>query len=57
MKIVIQKVTQATLTCEGEERKIGKGLVVLICTRIDDIEADMDYMVEKILGIRLWDDD
>lgn len=32
-------------------------MVVLICTRADDIEPDMDYMVDKILGIKMWDDE
>jgi D-tyrosyl-tRNA(Tyr) deacylase len=36
---------------------IGRGLCVLVGISRDDTSADMDYMVKKILNLRLFDSD
>ncbi len=57
MRAVIQRVTRAKVTVEdmivGE---IGNGLVVLLGVARDDTSADADYLVEKIVALRIFDD-
>ncbi|MBX3244432.1 MAG: D-tyrosyl-tRNA(Tyr) deacylase [Acidobacteria bacterium] len=58
MKAVVQRVKQASVTVEGEVvGSIGKGLLVLLGVAEADSTADADKLVEKILNIRLMDDD
>lgn len=55
MKVIIQKVTSSKVTVEGEEVcSIGTGLCVLVGFCKKDTEIDVDYMVEKLLGIKLF---
>ena len=58
MKAVVQRVKQASVTVEGEVvGSIGKGLLVLLGVAEADSTADADKLAEKILNIRLMDDD
>jgi len=58
MRLVIQRVTQARVTVhESTTGAIQKGLVVLIGISRSDTTADADYLVEKILGLRIFPDD
>jgi D-tyrosyl-tRNA(Tyr) deacylase len=57
MRAVLQRVTRARVTVEGETvDEIGSGLVVLLGIAGDDTEQDVKYLVEKIAGLRLFDD-
>ena len=57
MRAVIQRVTQARVTVEGETvGEIGSGLVVLLGIAGDDSAQDIKYLAEKIAGLRLFDD-
>jgi len=57
MRAVVQRVTQASVSMEGGMvSRIGKGLCVLVGITQDDDTADMDYMVKKILGLKVFDD-
>ncbi|MGH9906750.1 MAG: D-aminoacyl-tRNA deacylase [Pyrinomonadaceae bacterium] len=57
MRAVIQRVTRATVTVEGEVvGEIGKGLVVLLGIANDDSEKDARYLAEKITDLRVFDD-
>jgi D-tyrosyl-tRNA(Tyr) deacylase len=57
MRAVVQRVTRARVTVEGETvGEIGSGLVVLLGIGVDDAEEDAKYLVEKIAGLRLFDD-
>jgi D-tyrosyl-tRNA(Tyr) deacylase len=57
MRAVIQRVTKARVTVEGEiVGEIGSGLVLLLGIADDDAEQDVKYLVEKIVGLRLFDD-
>ena len=58
MKAVLQRVTRASVTVkEGEPRKIGQGLVILLgITRGDDKEK-ADYLTSKIANLRIFEDD
>jgi D-aminoacyl-tRNA deacylase len=57
MRAVIQRVKSASVTVEGEVvGKIGKGLLVLLGVSNDDAEKDADYLVEKTLNLRIFED-
>jgi len=58
MKAVIQRVLNASVTVDGEMiSSIGKGLCVLIGISRDDTDREIDYIVRKILNLRVFDDE
>ena len=58
MRTVIQRVTQASVTI-GEQVKssIGTGLLILLGIGKDDTEEDINWLVKKIIGLRIFDDE
>jgi len=57
MRTVLQRVTRAQVRVEGERvGEIGRGLVVLLGVARDDSEDDARYLVEKTVGLRIFDD-
>ena len=57
MKIVIQRVTAASVTVDGTLRaSIGPGLMVLVGVETGDTPADADYLARKTAMIRIFDD-
>ena len=57
MRAVIQRVTQASVTVEGERvSNIQKGLLVLLGVTHTDTEKDADYIAEKIANLRIFTD-
>ncbi|KAG0152141.1 hypothetical protein CROQUDRAFT_35605 [Cronartium quercuum f. sp. fusiforme G11] len=55
MKAVIQRVLSASVQVNGNRiSEIERGLCVLIGIGTDDVAADMDYIVSKILALRLF---
>jgi len=57
LRAVVQRVTRAQVTVKGEVTgKIGPGLVVLLGVGKTDTRADADYLVGKILGLRVFED-
>ncbi|XP_076001724.1 D-aminoacyl-tRNA deacylase 1 [Genypterus blacodes] len=58
MKAIIQRVTNATVTV-GEEQisSIGRGLCILLGISVEDTKRDADYIVRKILNMRLFEDE
>ncbi|CAL8270631.1 D-aminoacyl-tRNA deacylase 1 [Gadus morhua] len=58
MKAIIQRVTKASVSV-GEEQvsSIGRGLCVLLGISVEDTQKDVDYIVRKILNLRLFDDE
>jgi D-tyrosyl-tRNA(Tyr) deacylase len=57
MRAVVQRVTRASVTIEGEiVGEIGNGLVVLLGVARDDTKEDADYLVPKIIALRIFDD-
>ena len=57
MRAVIQRVTQASVTVEGElVSNIQKGLRVLLGVTHKDTEKDADYLAEKIANLRIFTD-
>ena len=53
----MQRVTRASVTIDGEiVGEIGNGLVVLLGIARDDTQDDADYLVPKIVALRIFDD-
>lgn len=57
MRAVIQRVSRASVSVDDEIRgEIGQGLVVLLGIRHGDTEADLQWLVEKIVHLRIFGD-
>lgn len=57
MRAVLQRVTRASVKVESETvGEIEAGLVVLLGIAQDDAVKDVEYLVEKISNLRLFDD-
>ena len=57
MRAVVQRVTRSKV--EVEDQLIGqidKGLMVLLGVSQDDTPKDIDYMVDKIVNLRIFED-
>src|SRR5437763_13077945 len=58
MRAVVQRVRHASVTVDREiVGEIGIGLVVLLGIARDDTEKDAEYLVEKIVALRIFDDE
>lgn len=58
MRTVIQRVTQASVTIGGQVKSsIGIGLLILLGIGKDDTEEDINWLVKKIIGLRIFDDE
>jgi D-aminoacyl-tRNA deacylase len=57
MRAVIQRVSQASVDIAGERvGEIKQGLMVLLGIQEGDDDADLDYIVKKILAMRIFPD-
>ena len=57
MRFVIQRVTEASVTIDGEiSGKIGKGYLVLIGVADTDTKEIADKMIRKMIGLRIFED-
>jgi len=57
MRIVIQRVTNASVTIEGKtESAIGSGLLILVGVEQGDSEADAVWLAAKTANLRIFDD-
>jgi len=58
MRAVIQRVTQAGVLVEDQEiGTIGPGLVILLGVSRDDSAQDADYLAQKIVNLRIFEDE
>ena len=58
MRAVVQRVSRARVTVNGEVAgEIGPGLLVLLGVTHDDAEPAAQYLAEKIVGLRVFDDE
>lgn len=58
MKAVVQRVSESSVTIDGDVvGKIGSGLMVLLGVAVDDTEKEADYLVEKIINLRIFSDE
>jgi len=58
MKAVIQRVTQSSVSVDNQKiGTIGQGLMVLLGVGLEDSEKAADYLAEKIVHLRIFEDE
>jgi D-aminoacyl-tRNA deacylase len=58
MKAVVQRVTESRVTVDNRLiGSISRGLVVLLGVAHGDTEKDADYLCDKIIHLRIFEDD
>jgi len=58
MRAVVQRVSRASVKVNGEfTGKIETGFLVLLGVAHDDAETDASYLVDKVAGLRIFEDD
>ncbi len=58
MRAVVQKVSQGSVTVDGQVTgSIEAGLVVLLGVEEGDTKKDADYIIDKVVGLRVFEDD
>lgn len=58
MKVIIQRTTNAKVEINNQiVGQINKGLLVLVGFTKDDTEEKIDWMVNKIMNLRIFDDE
>ncbi|MGP1550863.1 MAG: D-aminoacyl-tRNA deacylase [Prevotella fusca] len=58
MRIVIQRVSQASVTINKQVKSsIGAGYLVLLGIGKDDTEEDVNWLVKKVISLRVFDDE
>lgn len=58
MRVLIQRVSKASVTIENKiKSRISKGLLILVGIEDADNEEDIEWITNKIVNIRLFDDE
>ena len=58
MRLVIQRVTHASVTIEGAlKSKIDGGLLILVGIEDADTDADINWLAQKVVNLRIFDDE
>ena len=58
MRVVLQRVSSASVTVDDQELgAIGQGYMLLVAIQDADTEAELDYLVRKITGLRVFEDE
>lgn len=58
MRIVIQRVSHGSVTIEGNVKSaIQKGYLILLGICEEDTSEDIDWLVRKVIGLRVFDDE
>ncbi|SVE16600.1 uncharacterized protein METZ01_LOCUS469454, partial [marine metagenome] len=58
VKAVIQRVFSASVTVNGKEvGSIDRGLLVFLGVAKEDVSTDLDYLVKKTIGLRIFNDE
>lgn len=57
MRVLVQRVSSASVTIAGRVvGSIDQGLLLLVGFRSDDAEASLDWMADKVCGLRIFSD-
>ena len=58
MRALIQRSRESSVLVKNKVvAKIDKGMVILLGINVDDNEEDIDYIVKKIINLRIFDDE
>ena len=58
MRVVLQRVSHASVTVSGEETgRIGKGMLILLGVEDSDTQDDIAWLSRKVLNLRIFNDD
>ncbi len=58
MRIVIQRVSHASVTIGGQVKSsIQQGYLILLGIEESDTEEDINWLVRKVIGLRVFDDE
>ncbi len=58
MRVVVQRVKEGAVEIEGKEvGRIGQGLVILLGVGQKDQKKDAEYLAEKIINLRIFEDE
>ena len=58
MKVVIQRVSEASVQIDNEiVGAISNGLLVLLGVEHEDIKEDADYLIQKLISLRIFGDE
>ena len=58
MRIVVQRVSEASVRIEGKiVGSITQGLMVLVGIETNDVQSDVDYLIQKLVNLRIFNDE
>ncbi len=57
MKVILQRCQSAKVTFDQVENKINYGLVIFVGFTHDDNEEKIDYLINKIINLRIFEDE
>lgn len=58
MKVIIQRVKSASVSIDSKiYSQIGQGLLVFLAIKFGDNEENIDYIVQKIINLRIFSDE
>jgi len=58
MRLLVQRVSEASVKIEGiVNGEISKGLLLFVGIGEDDTQEDIDWLVKKVIGLRIFSDD
>lgn len=58
MRVIIQRVSEASVTIDNKVKSsIGNGFLILLGITHDDTQEDIDWLTNKIIGLRVFSDE
>jgi D-tyrosyl-tRNA(Tyr) deacylase len=58
MRIVVQRCSRGKVTVDGKVTgEIGRGFVLLVGVTHEDTQADVDFLVDKVVNLRVFEDE